>query len=282
MYVASGFDPEKDTLIVLGPDNSHYIVYLKGRDYEIDWQTTTAFDICLEAELGRRPPTKMTYAQLLNRAAVLDNAPDEHLTRRQLYNFKYLLAEGISRVFSEADLGAASAMLDEAERFVTARYREKARVWYLAGSGAAFALAACATLVLWLARSSAQDVFGATLFRVLLGAGCGAAGAVLSILLRVGSTPLDPSSGRKLHLIEGSVRVAAGMLGAAVLALGVRLGLVGPVVVGDPERIVLLALTCVAAGASERLVPSFLEGIEKQATRARDGTPDPSAAPAEN
>jgi hypothetical protein len=69
-----------------------------------------------------------------------------------------------------------------------------------------------------------------------------------------------------LHHLEGAFRIMVGTLGALLVALAIRAGLIVQV-----KQLSAIMVMCMVAGASERLVPSFIEQVESRAV-ARDST----------
>jgi hypothetical protein len=181
------------------------------------------------------------------------------LNKGQKDIYARLIAEGVARLF-QRNLAAAKDALDTAERWITARNRETARRWYLAGTGIVGAI--CLLGVSWLffmddSVLSEAEPFIAPTETLMLGAFVGGLSACLSVVSSSGKATLDIGAGKNMHYLEGILRVIAGMLGALVLILGVMSGLVEAI-----DTLSEVLLVCVAGGLSERLVPSFIDRIK--------------------
>lgn len=116
-------------------------------------------------------------------------------------------------------------------------------------------------LLIWAAAKNHLP-FGSNALNALMGVGCGALGAFLSILLRSHSVPLDVSAGKKLYQFEGVAKIMAGMIGALLVALGVEGRFLFGNIGTSEGRLELILVLCIIAGASERLIPSIIRKVE--------------------
>jgi hypothetical protein len=208
------------------------------------------------------------YGDAINRVAVLEAIEIDHLTPGQLETFRRMVGEGVARL-CEQNESAASASFDRAEEWIRARNQETARLWYLkaaAVTASPFVLALL-SMILW--REPLRAWLGVAVFDVVAGGCAGAIGALLSVLQRTRTTHVDLSAGRRIHQVEGGASILAGLLGAALFALGIKARLVLGSVEAPYAFATLLAF-CMVAGLSERLVPSFVQSVEGQAAPKPD------------
>jgi hypothetical protein len=240
------------TWLVAADDD--YIVYLDEQDY-VEW---TMNDNSL---LG--PDT----GQYLNMVGFLEAVDTSNLAPQQIESYRRLIAEGVARLFQK-NLPAAQSALQGAEKWITARNTEVARRWYLMGSGAAALASALAILALgvWFLLGALDTQFGKSIYDILMGASMGGLGAWLSVIQRSRNAELDVAAGPMLHRLEGAFRIMVGVLGAMLVALAIRAGLIV-----QANQLPELMVICMVAGVSERLVPSFIEQVESRAV-ARDAT----------
>jgi hypothetical protein len=228
-----------------------FIVYL-DEDMYVEWAFTPAFN----------PKWPQDVGLVLNRVSLVQALPASRLSTEQLTTFRQLVGEAVARVLQYGDGQAANKALDDAVAWLEARNKESARWAYLMGSCAATGVVAVVTVLLWLLRNPGRSLLGSTVFEAILGAGCGGIGALLSVLLRSKSLPLDPDAEQKIHVFEGASRIVAGGVGAALVALGIKSELLLTLISSSSRPMTLLAAVCIVAGASERLVPSFIEHVE--------------------
>jgi hypothetical protein len=225
-----------------------YIVYLDEEDY-VEW--TMNDNSLLGPDVG----------QYLNMVGFLEAVDTSNLAPQQIKSYRRLIAEGVARLF-EKNLPAAQNALNGAEKWITARNTEVARRWYLMGSGAAALVSASAILALgvWFLLGALDTQFGKSVYNTLMGASMGGLGAWLSVIQRSRNAELDVAAGPMMHRLEGAFRIMVGSLGAMLVALAIRAGLIV-----QANQLSEIMVICMVAGVSERLVPSFIEQVESRA-----------------
>lgn len=224
-----------------------FIVFLDDQDCTYWWT---------RADLPRARGSD--FNKVLNRVAELEAIPVDVLTSAQRRAFRTLIAEGIARALDEEDTSSAAAVHDKAEQYVRARLGEVARFWYLRVALFSATLVGVAMSVLaWLRSSSNTEVLDLSI-TVL----AGALGAAFSLLTRAGGMQLDPAAGARLHTCEAIGRISSGALGALVVTLTLRSGLVLPAL--QDAGLSLVVLLCLVSGVSERLVPTLVSQLERQ------------------
>jgi hypothetical protein len=234
-----GEDPvqgKKIKWIVASDDD--YIVYIDEKDRFVEW-TMNSNDLLAGA------------GDHLTRVGWLEAADVRHLSSGQLDTYKRLIAEGAARLF-ERDFESATRALDGAQRWITARSQEAARLWSLQGATAMFAVSLVAygvALFLW--RRALVEGGGL----VATGGFVGFLGAWLSVLQRTGKMEVDLAAGPRIHRVEGVVRVIIGGLGGFFAALLLWSRLVLPDAIHN--RALFVAI-CMVAGVSERMVNSLV------------------------
>ena len=249
-YKIWGLDADKDHLIMATTD---YVVWL-DKEGDLDWETTEAYDTLIDQKSATE-----TISGFLNRAAILRSYPVEHLTSVQRENFRIMVGEGLARAF-DFEANSASQMLDKAAEYGSARNQEIARFWYLSGA----AVMASAFLLLLLLAFWQTDhgiaLIGENKFDIALGSCVGALGAFLSVLLRAGKVPLDPSAGRLLHQLEGGGRIVVGVLSAAIIQVAAHVGIVLSILAQKGHA--GMFIIAFAAGFSEQLAHTIIKRVE--------------------
>jgi len=89
-------------------------------------------------------------------------------------------------------------MHDTAERFIRARLSEQARSWYLQSALIALVIIAGTMGTIEILYRAGLGQFQDGVRRFLLCLGAGGIGAAFSLIVRIGSFPLDPAVGRDL------------------------------------------------------------------------------------
>jgi hypothetical protein len=247
-----GLDRGADHLIMATRD---YAVWL-NKDLEVWWTTTESFGQTWDKKAESLKKLS-EWGRIMNRVTDLQAVPINYLLREQTMAFRCMVGEAVVRLF-EHEFRHADDMLRRAGRFVAARNQERARVWYvLASVGAAGALVSISAIGYLVYRLGG---FGLTPYELLSALGAGAAGALLSVLYRVGKSPLDSSAGPALHRLEGAARILVGGIGGVVMLLAARSGLALSILQNSGFPGLLLA--AFAGGVSERLVKVMIKRVE--------------------
>jgi hypothetical protein len=191
-----------------------------------------------------------------------------------------LLAEAVARVFSGGPESekAARKLLADARTYLNDRKAEMARIWMLSAAGVFALLALLAMLVVWLNRAALEQWFNAQIIETVYGAGLGALGAFMSLLMRSARIQVAAGAGRTIHYVEALSRVAIGAVGAVLVALAVRANLVFGIANDPGGDSNLLFLLCLVSGVSESLMPGLIAQVEAAASGAKpaDARPERS------
>lgn len=100
----------------------------------------------------------------------------------------------------------------------------------------------------------------------------GALGSAFSLLTRLGKIGVDPASGKWAHYTEVAFRITVGMLAAAVIVIAMKANLVLGFATSDSSdsHVWMLLILAIAAGSSERMVPSVLRQVESSAVQSEE------------
>lgn len=257
---AAKWDGMKVKYLVM-EDDDKFIVCI-DEELDVDWMTGKGF-------AGHKD--QKAFNDILNRMALLESQPNHDLDQKIRISFKRMLGESVARSLT-GDYVNAGKILDKAQSFVAARKEELARSWYLAtGAGLTGAVSVVGILV-WLCREPIRQIVGDVVFWLTISAVAGAAGAFLSIIMRMGKATVDSSAGKSLHQLECLSRIVAGMLSAVLVGLAVYAEVIFPVFRKSSNPYAFLVFVAVIAGASERLAPSLIESFEKQGARQPNQT----------
>lgn len=230
-----------------------FIVYIDNEDF-VEWATTEEIK-----------PSEEGLGPVLNSVGYLEARSMSLLDPKHVLPFRRLLGESLARAFVERKSDNALAILDLADKYMTARSNERARTWYLSAAAISTTLVTIAIAIIWLRRGSMTIMLGQNGFQAVLGAAVGSLGALLSIITRSNKISMDASAGWKVHYLESAARIVVGIFGALLVALAIKANLVLPSS-SAANSLPLIMLICIIAGASERLVPNLIKHIESTVT----------------
>lgn len=234
-----------------------YIVFLDNEN-DLDWQTSDEFD---ERELTE--DDRKGYNQVKNEIDSAECIPSENLDEKIVISFKKQLGEALIRAF-EKDFENANKMVSKAKEFVFKRSVEESRFLFLTSCAIATLISMIAFILLWLTKVNSINIFGETLYYSMLASFTGALGALLSVILRMGKSNLDFNASKKLHYLEGSSRVVAGMISALIVALCIQTGILLPIFAKIESTHLAMILGGLIAGSSERFAPSIINKLDNQ------------------
>lgn len=255
---AGDVDPELNKTIeeiVLSTDD--FVVYV-DTEQAVQWRT---------ADQHKQPEY---CGEVLNMVASLEAQSQFISDPKVLRVIRRRIGEGLARCLSGYPKENSLAALREVNLELKARNKEVSWKWYFLSAIKLTSVLAGCFIVLWLARECAKDFVGKTAFDVGLGTICGAFGALLSVISRSNRLVMDANAGESLHKLEGLSRIGAGLVGALLVALSIKAGLIlgGTHFSGSP--LALLLAFCMVAGASERFVPSLIVKFEKASIVGED------------
>jgi hypothetical protein len=246
-------DVEYNTLILLTKD---YIVCIDPKK-ELFWDTTPSFDDkhYVDSKFDR---TK--HSDIFSEVALLEAHARKDLDEGTRIELLCLIGNAVVFCF-DFDYTTAQKALAAARQFLMERSEEISRSWYLTASFVTTFCFMASGLIMWTARSWVERVVGDTVLWLCLSGVAGATGALLSVILRSGNLNVQSSAGRRLHYLEGSSRIAAGVLSGLIVSLAIKTGLIlASLAPNQPRSMMILA--AMAAGASERLATSIIAQID--------------------
>ena len=231
-----------------------YVVFLDNEN-DLDWQTSDEFDkreLTFEERIG--------YNQVKNEIDSAECIPSDNLEEKIVISFKKQLGEALVRAF-ENDFENANKMVVKAKTFVLKRSIEESRFLFLTSCAVTTFIFMVVFILLWLTKEYSVKVLGTTVFYTTLATLIGALGALLSVILRMGKSNFDFNASKKLHYLEGSSRVVAGIISALLVAICIKTGLILPIFSKIESTNLAMILGGLIAGASERFAPSIINKL---------------------
>lgn len=232
-----------------------FIVFL-DEENDLDWQLSDDFE---NRELTFEQ--KKEYNQVKNTIDSLESVPIDNLDEKTIINFKKQLGEALIRAF-ESDFENAKKMVELAQEFIIKRNIEQSRFMFLTSCGASASLALALFIILWFFRDYFCLSLGVSVFYTTLASLIGGLGALLSVILRMGKSNLDYNASKRLHYLEGSSRVVAGMISALIISLCIKTQILLPIFTKIESANIAMILGGLVAGASERFAPAIISKLD--------------------
>jgi len=242
-----GIDNDIKHLIV---SSTKYVVFV-DKELDVDWMCDDNYKHKSEKE----------HNHILNDIADIESIPNDHLRDKIRLNYKRMIGEALARSF-DGDYQNAEDILEKAKDYISKRNIEASRGWFLFSSGIIGVFFMFLILIFWLMRTNIIPFLGINAYALILAFFFGGVGAFLSIVLRIGSSRLDSSSGKWLHYLEGTSRIVAGSISGLLLAILVRIGIVFPVIQNIEYIYYVYIAVAIIGGASERWAPTVAPSVK--------------------
>lgn len=230
--------------------NTGYIVYIDPEN-DIDWKDTRLKRDWTEDD-------NVKWSQCLAKLSAVHAEPTGHLSFETIRAFKLKLGAGyvlaMNKCFNEVDKVIETSLI-----FIHQRNAEKSRQIFLVSS----TIITSIIFFLWTVNHCCINHIAEEWALCFL---FGTLGAYTSIWTRYGKLPMSGLSTKLLHYLETLARIIIGIISASVIVLAIKCGFLFSIIAENTNPWIL-GLSAFAAGFSERIVPSLMEGFSKQITK---------------
>ena len=179
-------------------------------------------------------------------------------------NIRMLIGEAMTVALNSGTREDCEKVLAEAERQIAVVKDQQARPVFAGWFIFVVTLVALLTALFYVTGKNWANASDLTFTRLWLEAGlCGAFGALISAITRTRSLQLEPSAGHRGLAIEAVSRALIGAGAGLVVFFALEAGVLQAALSNDPEILRGMRLfLCIAAGASERILPSLIGKAE--------------------
>jgi hypothetical protein len=240
---------DKEKCIV--DEDTFFAVYLLA-DCRIDWLVNAGRTIVDYGKLSRIT----AYISRLEYVAA------HTVNKRSRITFGGRFGCVLSHFLRSNNLELSLKILEEIEQELGVRYRERLKAAMLVTSIGVAAALAVFGIVAWALRETIAEYLGTSGLEVLLAAIAGGIGSTVSVVARVKTLHIQPEVPMSAHILESLARSMIGGIGGFIAALAVKGNLVVGFIASSNRLLPVLLTVCLAAGVSERLVPSLVKQIE--------------------
>jgi len=192
-----------------------------------------------------------------------ENEKQMQRNAKRIIRIKNLLGEAFARSY-KGDCASALQVLDDAEFEIRRWNQDVSSRWYFSSAVICATLFGAVLLIAQFYGSALTLAFGKNFLPIITVGLLGSLGAFASICMRHRGITLDANAGASVHTIEASARIFLGVVTALVMILMAKGGLLLELVEksADSSMYIYVALG-IMCGASERVLPSFVERAEK-------------------
>jgi hypothetical protein len=240
-----------ETLIM---KDDEFIVYL-DESYFVEWMTSDEYDT--------KHGWAENYSIILNKVALLETKSEILLSEKQLPSFRRLLGEAVATLLDAKDTQKAEAFLVEADLFMQQRINEKTKQYTITSSVFVLFLIIGLGYLLWSYQWAISIKISADIYEIINLSLYGALGAFLSIVSRTKESQIDPSASLLMHCLDSFLRVLVGIIGAFFIIVILKAKIITSSIIPTDNSWLVYIAFAIAAGSSERLVPSVIKKIEE-------------------
>ncbi|MDR0944495.1 MAG: hypothetical protein LBM41_08210 [Ruminococcus sp.] len=257
-YPQSGINP-KDVLYVLHSTPGEYIIYITT-DNKYAFETTEIYDENFTDEEKSKLSESMSEIEKLRHMPAIT-----YFSKNTEKSINCLLAECLSFAF-EKNFDGAAEHIDYTKKYITNRTVETSRKWQLTYCLIITAAILLITAILTLCsdKIAAFSDIDIQIIKSMKFTAAGAIGATLSIITKNGNQTFSCESGRMLSLLEVISRMIAAAVSCLVIILLFKLNLIFSGFFNTSQVNDAMYLLCIAAGFSERFIPTMLQNLEKK------------------
>jgi len=199
-----------------------------------------------------------------NQISYWETISNKLFSREESYDYKCLLAEGYARVLDGEHANVAQKIIDQAVDRITTHGREMLRQQYVLASLFSTAVIGALLILSIASKEWILSYVGQNAFDIYLAGLFGGVGAFVSTMTR--SKKYDPeiTISKKIHTIDGILRIIYGIIVAGLIAIGIKANLMFGFINGIEKNIYVFAFLGAVGGASEIIFPSIIKKIENK------------------
>lgn len=223
-----------------------YIVFM-DEDDDILWMANDEYSI-----------PSLKSGDILNQVGYLKNLSEKVLTNKsEIFNTKCLIAKAFARLIVERDKQSAKELLNSIQSRLFEIGKENYRIIYLISSFSATITVIILLLLCWYFRVELILKYNMTVFYGLICSLGGGIGAFISTFLRSRKYDANIHISKKIHILDGFLRVFYGIIAGLVIYVGIKSNLILGFINNNKTSYLLFFLSSIA-GASESLLPNII------------------------
>jgi hypothetical protein len=202
------------------------------------------------------------FGDIQNQISYWESISNKVFSKEESYDYKGLLAEGYARMLGEGNHETAQRIIDQIIDRIKKHGGEVLRQQYLLSSLVATGLTVLILMLTIFFKQYLLGFLGYSVYEVFLASLFGGIGAFVSTMTRSKNYSSEITVGKRIHKIDGILRIVYGVIAGAVVAIGIKSNIVFGFVNEIPKSIFVMAFLGAMGGASEMIIPSIIKQIE--------------------
>ena len=228
--------------------SNNIIVYIDENDV-IQWATQ---GVNLEKDFG----------DIQNKVSFWEDVSNKLFTKADAYSYKCLLAEAYARILEDRDFKLANEIIERTVYRIQKHGSELLKQAYLLASFFCVLIVILLLAGMVIARNYLLSVISYDSYSIMLTSCFGGIGAFVFTTLRLKNYTPEVIISKRIHQIDGALRIFYGMVSGLIIALGIKSNIVLGFINQIQMTIYLKAFLGIIAGASEVIIPNLIREIE--------------------
>ena len=228
---------------------SHNIIVYIDENDTIQWAT---HGITLEKDFG----------DIQNKVSFWEDVSNKIFTKQDAYSCKCLLAEAYARILEDRDPKLANEIIERTVYRIQKHGSEILKQAYLLSSVVCVIVLFFILGTVVVERNKILSIIPFDAYSILLTSIFGGIGAFVFTTLRLKNYTPEVIISKRIHQIDGALRIFYGIISGLIIALGIKSNIVLGFINQIQITIYLKAFLGVIAGASEIVIPNLIKGVE--------------------
>ncbi len=234
-------------IIIQGVD---FIVYM-DEGGNIQWSTETTY-----TDFHPR------FGSIQNRVSYWESISNKLFSDADAYDYKCLLAEAYARIIDEKNLELSNDIIALTVNRIEKNGKEVLKQVYILSSFFSTLIVISLIILSIIYKNTLISFLNKDAFQILLTSLFGGVGAFVFATLRLRNYSPELAISKRIHRIDGILRVFYGVISGLIIAIGIKSNAVLGFIDKIPSTIYLEIFLGIMAGASEVIIPNLIKQVE--------------------
>lgn len=205
------------------------------------------------------------FGNISNQISNWESLCNRLFSKQDSYDYKCLLAEGYARMLDEGNDQMAQKIIDQTAERIKQQGMQILRQDYLISSLISTCLVVLFLFLSVIFKKLIFQFVDRSIYEILLTSYFGGLGAFISTMIRARNYNAEISSSRRIHRIDGVLRIIYGLIAGVMISLGVKANILFGFLNSVDKNIYVLSFLGAIGGASEMLLPNIIRQFDDKA-----------------
>jgi len=204
------------------------------------------------------------FGNISNQISNWESICNRLFSKQDSYDYKSLLAEGYARMLDEGNDITAQIVIDQTIERIKQQGKQILRQDYLISSLFTTGFIVLALIVTIIFKKNIIVFIDRSIYEILITSYLGGIGAFISTMVRARNYNAEISSSRRIHIIDGALRIIYGLIAGVLISLGIKSNIIFGFVNSIDKNIYVLSFLGAIGGASEMILPNIIKQFEDE------------------